>query len=84
MRGRVGGPVIVFDAMMRKVLGGCHIGHSEDVRSCNCSVVVLGSSGKHISASLDLIVATCRVFRHLRTLKKSDDPRTQLAFPDFE
>ena len=25
MRGRVCGLVIVFDAMMRKVLGGCHI-----------------------------------------------------------
>ena len=84
MRGRVGGPVIIFDAMMRKVLGGCHIFATVRMsRSCNCSVVVLGSSGKQ-SPSLDLIIATCRVFRHFRTLEKTDDPRTQLAFPDFE
>ena len=64
MGGRVGGPVVIFDAMMRKVLSGGHIGHGEDVRSCDCSVVVLGSSCKH-SPSLDLVIATCRVFRHI-------------------
>ena len=83
MRGRAGGPGIIFDAMMRQVLGGGNIGHGENVRSCNASVVVLGSPGEH-SPSLNLIIATCQVFRHLRTLEKTDDPRIQLAFPDFD
>ena len=78
MRGRAGGPGIT---MMRQVLGGGYIGHGEDVRTRNAGVVVLGSSGEH-SSSLDLIIATCRVFRHLRTLEKTDDPRIQLL--DFE
>ena len=81
MRGRAGGPVV--DAVMGQVLSCGGIGSSEDVQSRDRSVIVFGSSCEH-SPSLDLIIATCRVFRHLRTLEKTDDPRTQLAFADFE
>ena len=83
MRGRVFGPIIVLDEVVRKILSSGHICDGEDVRSGNCRVVVFGSSCKH-SPSLDLIIATCRVFRHLGTLEKTDDPRIQLAFADFE
>ena len=68
---------------MGQVLSRSNIGNGEDVRTRNCCVVVFGSSSEH-SPSLDLIIATCRVFRHLRTLEKADDPRTQLALPDLE
>ena len=83
MRVRVFGPVIILDEVMRKILSSGHICDGEDVRSGNCRVVVFGSSCKH-SPSLDLIIDTCRVFRHLGTLEKTDDPRIQLAFADFE
>ena len=83
MRGRVLGFVIIFDEVVRKILSSGHICDCEEFRSGNCRVVVLGSSCKH-SASLNLIIATCQVFRHLGTLEKTDDPRIQLAFADFE
>ena len=83
MTGRASGLVIIVDAVTGQVLSCGNIGNGEDVRSRDCSVVVLGPSCEH-SPSLDLVIATCRVFRHLRTLEKTDDPRTQLAFADFE
>ena len=83
MRVRVLGLVIIFDEVVRKILSSGHIGDREDFRSGDRRVVVLGSSGKH-GASLNLIIATCRVFRHLGTLEKTNDPRIQLAFADFE
>ena len=83
MRVRVLGLVIVLDEVVGEILSGGHICDCEDFRSGNCRVVVFGSSCKH-SPSFDLIIATCRVFRHLGTLEKTDDPRIQLAFADFE
>ena len=77
------GAVVVMSAVIGQDLGRSHVGDGEDVRPCHRCVVVFGSAVQH-SASLDLIIATRLMFRHLRTLKKSDDPRTQLAFPDFE
>ena len=74
--------VIVLDEVVWEVLSGCHICHREDFGSGNCRVVVFGSSCDH-SSSLNLIIATCQVFRHLRTLEKTNDPRIQLALAYF-
>ena len=74
--------VIVLDEVVWEVLSGCHIGDSEDFRSGNSRVVVFRSSRK-FGTSLDLIIATCQVFRHLRTLEKTDDPRIQLSLADL-
>ena len=82
MRVLVLGFVIVLDEVIGEVLSGCHIGDCEDFGSWNCRVVVFGSSCNH-STSLNLIIATCQVFRHLRTLEKADDPRIQLALADL-
>ena len=82
MRGGVRGLIIPLDEVVRKILCSGHICDCEDFRSGNCRVVVFGSSGKH-SASLNLIIATCQVFRHLRTLEKTDDPRIQLSLADL-
>ena len=83
MRFRVLGLVIVLDEVVGEILSGGHICNCEEFRSGNCCVVVFGSSCDH-SASLNLIIATCQVFRHLRTLEKTDDPRIQLALAYFE
>ena len=83
MRFRVLGLVIVLDEVVGEILSGGHICDCEEFRSGNCCVVVFGSSCDH-SASLNLIIATCQVFRHLRTLEKTDDPRIQLALAYFE
>ena len=65
---------------MREDLCRSDVGNGQDFRSC---VIVLGSSIQH-SPPLNLIIATCLMLRHLRTLKEPDDPRTQLAFPNPE
>ena len=78
----VAGLVIIFDEMVGKSLGSGDIGDCEEFGADNCRVVVFGSSCDFCS-SLDLIIATCHVFRHLRRLEKADDPRVQLAFADF-
>ena len=74
--------VIVLDEVAGEILSGGHVGHCENVRSWNCRVVIFGSSCDH-SSSLNLIIATCQVFRHLWTLEKADDPRIQLALANF-
>ena len=78
----VAGLVIILDEMVGKSLGSGDVGDCEDFGADNCRVVVFGSSCDFCS-SLDLIIATCQVFRHLRTLEKADDPRIQLAVADF-
>ena len=74
--------IVIVHAVVGQVLSRGDVGDGEDVRTRHRCVVVFGSSSEH-SPSLDLIIATCRVFRHLRTLEKTDDPRTQLALPRF-
>ena len=76
------GLVVVLDEMVGKSLGSGNVGDGEDFGTGNCRVVVFGSPCDFCT-SLDLIIATCQVFRHLRTLEKADDPRIQLAFADF-
>ena len=83
MSSRVGGPVIIVDAVMGQGLGCGDVGDSQDIRSRHRCVIVFGSSCKH-GPSLYLIITTCRVFRHLWTLEITDDPSTQLAVADFE
>ena len=76
------GLVVVLDEMVGKSLGSGDVGDCEDFGAGNCRVVVFGSPCDFCT-SLDLIIATCQVFRHLRTLEKADDPRIQLAFAGF-
>ena len=76
------GLVVVLDEMVGKSLGSGNVGDGEDFGTRNCRVVVFGSPCDFCT-SLDLIIATCQVFRHLRTLEKADDPRVQLAFAYF-
>ena len=78
----VAGLVIILDEMVGKSLGSGNVGDCEDFGADNCRVVVFGSSCD-FGSSLDLIIATCHVFRHLRTLEKADDPRVQLSLADF-
>ena len=45
-------------------------------------VIILGATCQS-SIPLQLIIATCRVFRHLRTTEEADNPRRELAFSNF-
>ena len=67
------GLVVVLDEMVGKSLGSGNVGDGEDFGTGNCRVVVFGSPCDFCT-SLDLIIATCQVFRHLRTLEKAMVP----------
>ena len=54
-------------------LGRSDVGNGEDFRTCHRFVIVLGSAIQH-GTPLNLIIATCLMFRHLKTLEKPDDP----------
>ena len=64
-------------------LGRSDVGHSDDFRTSHRCVIILRSA-IHDCPPLNLIIATCLMLRHLRTLEKPDDPRTQLALSNLE